>query len=215
MSALLAALEKLDFTHRAAAPESPTRAKPNYAAATLIAEPLGPAIVTAAQAPQVVVAASQAVLSPIVEPAVGTRAVAPVRDNAWSDSARDVLALFPAPAIVTVVGVGLRRQGVIDVEQLAAALAYESPVAVELLDAACWNDAELMTRARRSVLRRGVLAVTYLSAEAAVKRHALLAQSGGVLLLVESGATEARAADVTATTLRMQGVGVRGTLLLS
>lgn len=215
MSALRTALEKLgergglDFApRRSSAPPAAARI---VAATTLVAEALGPAaelVAPSRTAPPSVFAAA-------AEAPVGTTPVVAARHPAWQEAAGKVAGLFPAPAILTLVGCGLRRHGATDAELLARALAAESPAGVEWLDDACWQDAELFARARRSVLRRGVLAAAYLSAEAAVKRHALLAQLNGVLLLVESGATETRSADVVATTLRMQGAGVRGALLLA
>ncbi|MBL9081429.1 MAG: hypothetical protein JNK76_06460 [Planctomycetales bacterium] len=210
MSMLLSALEKLDYSARPIVETRRPAAPQPVVASTLVAEPLGPVYVPPVNVTPVPVSA------PVVEePAVGTRRVAPLRGIVWSEAATGILELFPAPALLTAVGCGLSFNGAIDVEQLAGALAMATTVPVELLEPEIWNDAERLLAARRSVLKRGVLAIGYLTAEAAVKRHALLAQTGGVLLLVEAGATEARAADVVATTLRMQGVGVRGTVLLS
>jgi hypothetical protein len=210
MSILLSALEKLDYSARPVVETRRSAAPSPVAPTTLIAESLGPIIAAPVNVTPVSVPRSI-----VDEPAIGTRRVAPLRGNAWSEAAAGILELFPAPAVLTAVGCGLARNGVIDVEQMAGALAMATTVPVEFLNDECWNDAELLHAARRSVLKRGALAIGFLTAEAAVKRHALLAQTGGVLLLVESGATEARAADVVATTLRMQGVGVRGTVLLT
>jgi hypothetical protein len=225
MSILLSALEKLDYSARPVVERRRPAAPQPLVATTLVAEPLGPvdpppvnvAPVNVAPVNVAPVKVTPVSLQPPVveEPAVGTRRVAPLRGNAWSEATAGILELFPAPAVLIAVGCGLARNGAIDVEQMAGALAMSTTVPVEFLHDECWNDAELLLAARRSVLKRGALAIGFLTAEVAVKRHALLAQTGGVLLLVESGATEARAADVVATTLRMQGVGVRGTVLLT
>ena len=122
--------------------------------------------------------------------------------------------MFPAPALVAFVGCGLAADGPSLVRDLAGVVGHESSQTVEVLEASRWDDAERFAAARHSVFRRGALVFAYLSAEKATARSTELGQTSGVVLLVGAGRCDARAADVVATALRLQGVAVRGVLLV-
>lgn len=212
MSALRGALERIgDARQRPVA----TRSQPAAAPQTVFVDPSQPW----SSAPLVAqVFEPPAPPAPIVEAPVealvGTIAVTPALDAALLESAQHLAKLFPAPALIAFVGCGLVADGPNFVRDLAAAVGGESSRTVEILESSRWDDGERFAAARQSVFRRGALAFSYLSAEKATARSSELGQTSGVVLLVGAGRCDARAADVVATALRLQGVAVRGVLLV-
>lgn len=152
--------------------------------------------------------------APIVESPVGTLAEPPAIDETLSESASRLSNLFPAPALVVFVGCGISVDGPSFTRRMAGALGHAASRSVEIVEPSRWDDAEQFAAARNSVFRRGALALAFLAAEKATSRSAELGQTSGVVLLVEAGRCDVRAADVVATALRLQGVAVRGVVLV-
>lgn len=212
MSALLAALERLQHertpVHR---PRSePTAAPANRVAPTHV-EPVPPL--------SSVHPGSPPPSSPLpIAIAVAENAPSPVPGRClltcYTSAAAALAERFPEAAVVALVGCELVTSEAEIAAGLAAALRALGIGPVEVfgpgaLDVA--RDQEFDV----SVLRaRAPTVLVHLSAEQATIRSAALAKLDGTVLLVETHRTTPRAADVTATTLRLQGVDVRGVLVI-
>lgn len=208
MSALRGALERIGDAR--SLPVA-ARSQPATAAQSVFVDPERPWL----SAPLVAqVCEPPSAPTPIVESPVGTFAEPPAPDEMLSESALRLAEMFPAPALVVFVGCGISDDGPSFTRRMAGALGYAASRTVEILESSRWVDAEQFVAARNSVFRRGTLALAYLSAEKATARSSELGQTSGVVLLVEAGKCDARAADVVATALRLQGVAVRGVMLI-
>ena len=208
MSALRGALERIGDA-RSLPVASRSQSTPDRQ--SIFADPARPWL----QAPLVAqVCEPQAPPAPIVEASIGTLDVSPAVDATLRETAASLAELFPAPAFIVFVGCAISVDGPSFTRRMAGALGIAASRTVEFLEPSYWDDGEQFVTARNSVFRRGVLALAYLSAEKATARSTELGQSSGVVLLVEAGKCDSRAADVVATALRLQGVAVRGVVLV-
>ncbi|MBA4016955.1 MAG: hypothetical protein C0483_07200 [Pirellula sp.] len=208
MSALRGALERLQVEQARAAvtrSQAATYARTTFVDRGVVRE-AAPLVAQVCEPPAAPV--------PVLEPRVGTMGVPPAGDPELNESAQRLATMIPAPGLVAFVGCGLTVDGHGLVRNLAGAVGNVVSQTVEVLEPSRWDDAAQFAAARGSVFRRGALALAYLSAEKATSRSAELGQTGGVILLVEAGKCDARAADVVATALRLQGVAVRGVMLV-